>query len=313
MASPIVRIGLVDMNNGVPNQGMRCFRRILDRFEQRVRESNPGVVFQREELQPRNRGDIPRGPYDFVLSSGGPGSPREGIEKPWAAGYFQFLQDVFDHNQRDAATAPKLLAVCHSFELAVLHFGVARMERRDTLKFGLMPAYTTRAGREVDYLKPFQDRLFAWEYRWYQAVDPDFARLRELGGRILAEESREDGPAHKGDAVLALSFADGIDGTQFHPEADKPGVWEWMRMEEHAERLRAQYGEELYERMLRSLDDETRLARTHALFVPGWLTCRFNDFAQERGLVPLPTPELDLVEFRAEFGAGSPAWPDRAP
>lgn len=309
MAFPRVRIGLVDMNNGVPNQAMRCFRRILDRFEERVRERNPGIVFHRQVLEPRNRGDIPRGPYDFVLSTGGPGSPFEGIEEPWGVGYFKFLQDVYDRNQRDAATAPKLLAVCHSFELAVIHFRVAEMRKRDTLKFGLMPAYITRAGREIDYFKAFDDRLFTWEYRWWQAVDPDPGRLRELGGRILAQESREDGTSDKGEAILALSFAEGIDGTQFHPEADKLGVLEWMRMAEHAERLKAQYSEELYERMLKSLNDETRLARTHALFVPGWLTYRFNDFARERGLVALPTPELDL----AELGASSPAWSGRAP
>lgn len=304
MPSPELRIAIVDMNNGVPNQAMRCFQRLLHGFEQRVHEKNPGIVFKRFVLEPRNRGHIPSGPYDLVLSSGGPGSPFEGIEDAWGVGYRKFLQDVFDLNQRDPATAPKLLAVCHSFELAVIHFEVARMVKRDTLKFGLMPAYTTRAGRDIDYLKPFDDRLFTWEYRWWQAIDPDPARLRELGGQVLAQESREEGPPGKGEGILAFSFAKGIDGAQFHPEADKPGVLAWMQMEEHAGRLKDQYGEDLYARMLKSLNDETRLARTYALFVPGWLTHRFNDFARERGLVPLAIPELDVVEF----AASSPSW-----
>jgi len=293
MPPPSLRIGLVDMNNGFANQAMRCFRRILDVFELRVREKNPGLVFHREEVQPRNLGELPQGPYDLVISTGGPGSPFDGIDDPWGVGYRRFLDEVFTRNQRDAAAAPKLLVICHSFELAVLHFGVAQVTKRDTPRFGLMPAYPTRIGREVDFFKPFGDRLFAWEHRWWQAIEPDRARLDEIGGSILAQESREEGPLDKGEALLALTFGKGIDGTQFHPEADKSGVLAWIQKQEHADQLKDRYGDSLYERMLKSLNDETRLARTHAVFIPGWLTCRFNDIARERALSPLEKPETE--------------------
>lgn len=295
------------MNNGVANQAMRCFRRILDRFEQRVYQKNPSLELHRHELQPRNLGELPEGHYDLVLSSGGPGSPFAGLDDPWGVGYRRFLDGVYEDNLRDAKAAAKLLVVCHSFEVAVIHFEVARMEKRETLKFGLMPAYTTAVGREVDYFKCFADRLFTWEHRWWQAIGTDTRRLAELDGRVLAQESREGGP-NKGEAVLAFRFGPGIDGTQFHPEADKPGVMAWVQIAEHAEKFKAQYGEELYGRMLKSLNDEARLARTFALFVPGWLTYRFNELASERGLVPLATPELDL----ADFGASTPSWSGRA-
>jgi homoserine O-succinyltransferase/O-acetyltransferase len=302
-----LRIGLVDMNNGVANQAMRCFRRILDRFEQRVHRANPTLELMRHEMQPRNLGEVPSGHYDLILSTGGPGSPFDGLEEPWGVGYRKFLDDVFAHNQRDYEKAPKLLAVCHSFEIAVIHFGVATMTKRDSLRFGLMPAYTTTVGQEVDYFKPFADRLFTWEHRWWQAVEPNAERLRELGGRMTAHESRESGP-NKGDAALAFKFAPGIDGTQFHPEADKPGVLAWVVIPEHAEKFKAQYGNELYERMIKSLNDPTRLARTFALFIPGWLTHRFNEIAAIRDLKALDAPELDVEEF----GASSPSWSGRA-
>jgi GMP synthase-like glutamine amidotransferase len=302
-----LRIGLVDMNNGVANQAMRCFRRLLDRFEQRVREKNPSLEIVRHEVQPRNLGELPHGHYDLILSTGGPGSPFDGLDEPWGVGYRKFLDELHTQNQRDRARAPKLFAVCHSYEIAVIHFGVAAMTKRDTLKFGLMPAYMTHVGQSVDFLRPFADRLFTFEHRWWQAVEPNANRLRELGGRILANESREAGP-NKGDAVLSCSFSSGLDGTQFHPEADKPGVLAWVQIPEHAEAFKAQYGDDLYDRMIKSLNDPTRLARTFALFIPGWLTHRFNELAAQQELIPVEAPELDVQEF----SASTPSWSGRA-
>lgn len=302
-----LRICLVDMNNGVANQAMRCFRRILDRFEARVHKKNPGLELHRHEVQPRNLGELPSGPYDLVLSSGGPGSPFDGLEDPWGVGYRKFLDAVHSENVKRPDSATKLLVVCHSFEVAVIHFGVAAMTKRDTLRFGLMPAYTTTNGQQVDYLRPFEDRLFTWEHRWWQAVEPNAERLRELGGVMTAHESRESGP-DKGRAALAFKFAPGIEGTQFHPEADKPGVMAWVQIPEHADKFKAQYGDELYERMIKSLNDPGRLARTFALFIPGWLTHRFNAIAAQRDLVPLETPEMDVDEFLS----GPPSWSGRA-
>lgn len=302
-----LRICLVDMNNGVANQAMRCFRRVLDRFEQRVHRANPSVELHRHEVQPRNLGELPSDPYDLVLSTGGPGSPFDGLDDPWGVGYRKYLDQVHAQNQKTPDTATRMLAVCHSFELAVIHFGVAAMTKRETLRFGLMPAYTTSIGREIDYYKPFADRLFTWEHRWWQAVDINHDRLRELGGAMLAHESREQGP-DKGPAALAFRFAPGIDGTQFHPEADLPGVMAWVTIQEHADKFKEHYGEDLYGRMIKSLNDPLRLARTFALFIPGWLTSRFNEIALLRGLQPLSTPELDVDEYVRS----PPSWSGRA-
>lgn len=304
-----LRICLVDMNNGVANQAMRCFRSILERFERRVHRANPDLELHRHEVQPRNLGELPaqHHSYDLVLSTGGPGSPFDGLEDPWGVGYRKFLDAVHAENQTDPERATKLLLICHSFEIAVIHFGLSAMSKRDTLKFGLMPAYTTTDGRAVTCFRPFDDRLFTWEHRWWEAVEPNAARMRELGASVLAQESRPEGP-NKGDALLALDFTPGIQGTQFHPEADLPGIMAWVQIEEHAAKFRAQYGEELYGRMLKSLSDPTRLARTFALFIPGWLTQHFNQIATLRDLTPLTSPEIDVDEFLS----GPPSWSGRA-
>ncbi len=291
-----LRVCLVDMNNGVTNQATRCFRRLVDAFSTRVRAKNPDLEISFKHVQPRNLGELPAEDEDLVLSSGGPGSPFDGYDEPWCTGYRAFLDRVVEENVARPATAVKVFVVCHSFELAVVHFKVAEMRKRSSLKFGLMPAYMTSEGEQTDYLRPFGYRLFCWEHRNWEAVNLDTARLAKLGGALLSRETAEGG-AYKGDALLGLRFAPGIDGTQFHPEADKPGVMNWIERPEHKVAVQDAYGAVLYERMVKSLGNPDRLAKTFALVIPGWLTTRFNTLARERGYEPIGAPVQDMAEF----------------
>ena len=286
------------MNNGVPNEAVRCFRRLFEAFASKARAANPGLETPLVHVQPRNLGEVPPVDTDLVLSSGGPGSPRDGYDQPWADAYRNFLDKVVERNTVAPQTAPSVFAVCHSFELSVLHFGVATMRERVATKFGLMPAYVTNDGMKSDVFQPFGDRLFAFEHRGWEAVDVDAKKLAKLGGKLLARESRE-GRIDKGEALLAFQFAPGLVGTQFHPEADKPGVVAWISRPEKAMAFKMAYGDELYERMMKSLGDPTRLARTFAIMIPGWLTRRFNHIAEVRGYKPIPMPEESMEAFEA--------------
>jgi len=259
-------------------------------FRARVSTENPNVDVVLTHVQPRNLGELPPVDADLVLSSGGPGSPFDGYDEAWCNGFRKTLDRIVDSNRKSEPEAPKMLVVCHSFELAILHFAIGKMQKRSALKFGLMPAYTTRVGRDVDFLRPFGDRLFTWEHRNWEAVDLDEKRLAECGGAVLATESREGQPPDKGRALLGMKFAAGIWGTQFHPEADKPGVMAWIERPEHKVAVTDAYGQLLYERMVKSLSNPDRLAKTFSLLIPGWLTHRFNALARLRNWKPLPIP-----------------------
>jgi hypothetical protein len=87
---------------------------------------------------------------------------------------------------------------------------------------------------------------------------------------------------------------------QFHPEADRPGVMNWVARPEQAAAFKATYGEVTYQAMLRTLDNPRRLARTFALVIPGWLVRRFNLIAPARGYAPLDPPSEDVSDaFKA--------------
>ena len=296
MPSQSLHVCLVDMNNGLANQATRCFRRIVDAFQHHVEVHNRKLHFKFTHVQPRNLGEQPPADTDLILSSGGPGSPYDGYDDRWCTDYRAALDRVVEANKKEARGTPKALLVCHSFELAVMHFRVAKMEKRTTLKFGLMPAYTTRRGQDTDFLRPFGDRLFTWEHRNWEAVHLDTKAVGALGGAVLATESRE-GKDDKGHALLAMHFAPGVWGTQFHPEADKPGVMAWIEKPEHKAAVTDAYGQLLYDRMVKSLSNPERLAKTFSLLIPSWLTYRFNELAIAHGWNPIPPPEPDLAQF----------------
>jgi hypothetical protein len=272
------------MNNGLTNQAIRSFRRILTNFIERARAVNPGLEATIDHVQPRNLGEeVPAG-CDLYLSTGGPDGPIEAMEQPWFPGYQAFLDEIVLEEERSA------FLVCYSFELAICHFKIAEMEPR-TKKFGIMPVYPTPEGTRRPMLAPFGDRFFAWEHRTWQAVNLDESVLSAMGGELLALESRDG--ISKGPGMMAFEFSPALEGTIFHPEADRPGVLNWLERPDEKQKVIDAYGEVTYQRMRKTIDDPMRLARTYALLLPGWLARRFNVLAAKRGWTPLAIPTYD--------------------
>lgn len=310
--SDAFRLCLIDMNNGHANQAIRCFSVLIEHFFERVRAKNPGLACEYRHVEPRNKQELPPSDFDLFLSSGGPGGPFDHDHEPWLADYKGWLDGIVEGQLKRGAAAPSLLGVCYTFELLVTHFAVATMQLRETRKFGVMPVYMTPEGEKHVLTGHFHDRLFAFEHRNWEAVDLDEKKLTGLGGKLLGRESRDG--VSKGRALLALEFAPGIEGTQFHPEADKPGVVAWLSKREQAEAFIAAYGAVTYERMIKTLDNPERLAKTFTLLIPGWLTRKFNAMAPHRGWTPLPNPVLDLELFAGDAPpAASVAHPSLIP
>jgi GMP synthase-like glutamine amidotransferase len=280
------------MNNAHVNQAMRCLRGIAQSFFDHVAKANPDLPCELVEVSPRDTNNpVPRD-CDLYVSSGGPGSPFDGDGQPWFADYGRFADGVTESASRGGEEQRALFAICYSFEMVVRHYDLAKIGPRAERKFGVMPVYTTSEGQKHPLLSAFGDRLFAFEHRNWEAIDLDEARLRGLGGGVLARESRDG--VSKGRAILALDVAPGIEAVQFHPEADRPGVMNWVARPEQAAAFKAVYGEVTYQAMLRTLDNPRRLARTFALVIPGWLVRRFNLLAPSRGYAPVAPPSEDV-------------------
>jgi GMP synthase-like glutamine amidotransferase len=299
----VVKVGIVDMNAGHVNQAIRCFGVLIDRFASNVRAANPSLVVEKVHVSPRDKDEPPPEGCDLYICTGGPGSPFDGDGKTWVDDFSRFLDRIVDESTaRD--DAPAAFCICYSFEMAVRHFGVAEVAPRAERKFGVMPVYTTEEGRAHPLLSSFGDRLFAFEHRNWEAIGLDASKLQRHGGHLLARESRDG--ISKGAALMAFDFAPGVEGVQFHPEADRPGVVAWVERPDQAEAFKLAYGVTTYERMLKTLDDPSRLARTFAMLIPGWMHRRFNRLAKTRGWTPLGTPVQDMSSFGSALGASEP-------
>ncbi|HEU4534096.1 MAG TPA: hypothetical protein VFS00_08260, partial [Polyangiaceae bacterium] len=166
-----LRLCLCNMNNGHPNQAMRCFQVIIDAFFASVRRQNPGLECELVVVEPRNKGELPPRDCDLYLSSGGPGTPYEHDGEPWLDEMYSFYDWVVERRLQLGPGGPSLLGVCYTYELLVRHFRVGGVEPLTERKFGVMPVYTTKSGQAHPLTEPFGDRLFAFEHRNWEAID----------------------------------------------------------------------------------------------------------------------------------------------
>ncbi len=264
--TPPLRVALLDLNNGHPNQGMRCLREILEACSGRY----GGVPIVWDEFDVRQKAEIPDLSYDVYLSSGGPGSPYDGEGSVWEAQYFSLLDRLRAHNTIPDVPHKRLFLICHSMQVAVRHFGVAQVTRRRSESFGIFPVYMTGAGRSDPSLRGLQDPFYGADFRDWQIVQPDREKMVEMGADVLAlEKIRPHVKLER--AIMAIRFTPHIVGTQFHPEADPDGMLVHFRQAERKAAIIAKHGPEKYERIIHRIAHPDFLARTHNALLPNFL------------------------------------------
>lgn len=259
-----IRIALLDMNNNHVNQGFRNIKEISEAFQQ---SSEENVIIQTFEVRFKN--EMPNiDDFDIFISSGGPGNPhREGLE--WEDRYAGFLDAVLEHNQYNE-DKKYLFLICHSFQLASIHWKLGNICKRRSYSFGVMPVHKTEEGEQEFLFKNLQDPFYAVDSRAYQFIEPDMDLFDELGMKIMAiEKSRPHINLER--AVMAVRFSDEIFGTQFHPEADPQGMIENLKDEKNKTAMIENFGMEKYLETVDRIDDENKIILTRAQILPRFL------------------------------------------
>lgn len=259
-----IRIALIDMNNNHVNQGFRNIKEISEAFQQ---SSEENVIIETFDVRFKNEmPDI--NDFDIFISSGGPGNPhREGLE--WEERYASFLDGVLEHNQYHE-DKKYLFLICHSFQLASIHWKLGNICKRKSYSFGVMPVHKTEEGEQEFLFKNLQDPFYAVDSRAYQFIEPDMARFEELGMKITAiEKFRPHINLER--AVMAVRFSDEIFGTQFHPEADPKGMIENLKDEKNKEAMIENFGMEKYLETVDRIDDEDKIILTRSQILPRFL------------------------------------------
>jgi len=266
-----IKVAVLDLYDGEPNQGIRALSELLLTHDRRL--DNRPLEF--DHFETRLQAELPDLSYDVYISSGGPGSPFDGEGKLWERRYFSWIDSVWDHNerirQRDSGELPKhVLFICHSFQLMCRHFGLGSVVKRHSPSFGIFRVNQTDAGRSDALFADLKDPFYAADFRGWQVVAPDLARLETLGAQIIAmEKIRRHVPYER--AVMGIRVSPEFVGVQFHPEADPPGMLVHFQKKAHREEIILKHGEDKYSQIIDRLNDPAFLAHTYERVVPNFL------------------------------------------
>ena len=115
-----VRVAVLDLYNGEPNEGMRSIGTILDRFSKFIECSFFDV---------RQKNEVPDLSYDIYISSGGPGCPLPAGDE-WEEPFYALWDKLLAHNA-DADNKKKYaFLICHSFQMMAHHLGFGVVSER---------------------------------------------------------------------------------------------------------------------------------------------------------------------------------------
>ncbi|MCU7613834.1 GMP synthase [Chryseobacterium sp. GMJ5] len=259
-----LRIALLDMNNNHINQGFKNIKEISEAFRQQSEENISIEIFD-----VRYKNEIPAiDNFDIFISSGGPGNPhREGYE--WEQKFADFLDSIYQFNKENEKKK-YLFLICHSFQLASIHWNLGNICKRKSYSFGVMPVHKTEEGENEFLFKNLPNPFYAVDSRAYQFIEPDHDRFRELGMEIVAiEKFRPHINLER--AVMAVRFSDEIFGTQFHPEANPEGMIENLKDDKNKDAMIENFGMEKYLETLDRMNDEDKILLTQSQILPRFL------------------------------------------
>lgn len=263
---PPLKIAILDLYEGVANQGMRCIREILNQFAE-----SQHLDLEVDEFDVRLRKQIPGMEYDIFISSGGPGSPLESEGSEWEKQYFHWLHQVERWNNNEAYVQKKyVFFICHSFQLACRHYHIGNVCKRRSTSFGVFPVHLLHGGYEEVVFTNMKDPFYAVDSRDFQVIQPNHNRIRQMGGAILAIE-KERPHVHLERAIMAARFNEYMIGTQFHPEADAIGMSMYLQTEEKKKTVIENHGEAKWSSMIEHLNDPDKIMHTYQHILPNFL------------------------------------------
>ena len=256
-----LKLAILDLYDGTPNQGMRCIKEVVDQFSEDI---------EWKVFDTRGKAEIPKfEEYDIFIGTGGPGSPFEG-DGVWDKAYFDLIQRIWDHNLQTIDQPKFMFFICHSFQMACRHFKLAEVSRRKSKSFGTFPVHKTEFGKRDWLFETLPNPFCIADFRDWQVVRPNYERFAELGAKILLREKiRPQIPLER--AIMGIRFSNEMFGTQFHPEADPEGMLIHFQDETQRKLIEEEHGEEKYAEMIEDLQDPQKIPLTHATVLPLFL------------------------------------------
>lgn len=257
----LIKIAVLDMYNNEPNQGMRCIKDILNNF------SDTPIHY--DIFNVRAEAELPDLSYDIYISSGGPGDPHDG-DGIWDRQWYDLVDQLWQYNDHTHQRRKYVFFICHSFQMACIHFQLGLVTQRHSTSFGVFPIHKTLAGMHDPLLRDLPDPYFCVDSRNWQVIQANRQRLHDLSAEVLALEKIRPHVALER-ALMVIRFSNEMVGTQFHPEADAQGMLQHLQMPEKKRYVIETFGEEKYYNMIAALRDPEKVMLTHDTILPSFL------------------------------------------
>ncbi len=177
------RIAILDLYEGLENQGMRCLREIVLSFGI---AHNLDVTLHEFDVRLQNK--VPDMSYDVYISSGGPGSPLATKGSKWESHYFSWLNAVEKWNEDEGNVQKKyVFFICHSFQLVCRYWELATVCERKSTSFGVFPIHMLEDAHDELVFNGMADPFYAVDSRDFQVIEPRMNILYK-GAKILCIE-----------------------------------------------------------------------------------------------------------------------------
>jgi GMP synthase-like glutamine amidotransferase len=248
-----IKVAVIDMNNGSPNQGMRGIQEILQNYK---------LDLTYDIFDIRQKNEVPDLSYDIYISSGGPGSPFDGENEKWEHDFFNLLDAIETFNTQNDHKK-YIFLICHSFQLACRKYGLGTVTQRKSNAFGIFPINLTANGELETVFEGLSNPFYSVDSRDWQVIQPNEAIFEAMGAKILAIEKERPHVALER-CVMSIRFSDQMIGTQFHPEADPVGMKMYLLQEEKKQMIIKNHGEDKYW-------DPDRITLTQSVILPNFL------------------------------------------
>jgi GMP synthase-like glutamine amidotransferase len=261
-----IRIAILDLYEGAPNEGMRCIRELIKQYS-----SGKNINITTQEFDVRLKQEVPDNSYDIYISSGGPGSPLGEEDYQWEELYFGWLKTIEEFNADPNNKIKKyVLFICHSFQMACRYFQIGNVAKRKSTAFGVFPVHIVDDGRNEPVFNGLPDPFYAVDSRDYQVIEPDYNKIENIGATVLAiEKERPHIPLER--AVMALRFNEYMLGTQFHPEADPEGMTMYLKRQDKKDMVIENHGIDKWQSMIDHLNDPDKISCTYSHVIPNFL------------------------------------------
>lgn len=261
---PEIKVAILDLYNGIANEGMRGFQDILNRYKA---QHNLNITYKIFDV--RRGCEVPGLDFDIYISSGGPGSPLdEGTE--WEKKFFRLTDRLEDHNLSNTTDKKHGLFVCHSFQLMCRKYELGDINTRRSPSFGVLPVHKTEQGFNEPVFEGLAEPFYAVDSRSWQVINPNQNRFKELNMQLVAIEKERphiDLPR----ALMAIRFNEYFFSTQFHPEADANGMRNLLLKDEKKQEVINEHGDVKYKEMLQHLADPEKITHTQKTLIPNFL------------------------------------------